>query len=237
MTAIPIANETLHPGQGWSRVLRRHQVLRLSDTRGDACVALLAFNDRDRLERYNMPDTLKSQHTAFLDEGRVLMSDMGHVLLSVTADSCGWHDTISGHQLADEAAAKYGPGTYQELRNACFRNTRENLLVELAKHGLGPRDLHANANLFAKVVADREGALAFVPGNSRAGATIDLRAEMDVLVILSNTPHPLDPSPRWDPPPVALSIHRVAPPGPADPCRVRRPENRRAFELTEAMYA
>lgn len=238
-----ISTETLHPGQGWARVLRRHQALRLTDLRGPregstaGCIALLAYSDRDRLERYNMPDTLKAQHTAFLTAGRVLMSDMGHVLLSVTADSCGWHDTITGHQLAGESLERHGSGTYQDLRNGFHRNTRENLLIELAKHGLGMRDLHANANLFAKVSANADGALAWVPGHAAAGATIDLRAEMDVLVVLSNTPHAMDPGPRWDPPPFALSIYRAGPPGPDDPCRCSRPENRRAFTLTEALVA
>ena len=225
--------ETLRAGQAWNRVLSRHQTLTLTDPSGRASVALFAFRADQPLERYNMPDTLKAQYTAFLTAGRTLMSDMGHVLLSITHDTCGWHDTISGHQDAAESLAKYGAGTYQAKRNDRHRNTRDNALVEFAKFGLGPRDLHANANLFTKVIVEDGGALRFVSGASRAGASITLRAELPVLVVLSNTPHPLDPSPVYDPPAVELAIGHAPPPGPDDLCRTSRPENARAFALTE----
>lgn len=231
-----ISHETLHPGQGWSRILRRHTALTLTDPSERGSVALLAFRADQPIERYNMPDTLKAQHTAFLTAGRVLLSDMGHVLLSLTADSCGWHDTITGHGDATESVARYGVSTYQTDRNARYRNTRDNLLVELAKHELGVRDLHANVNLFTKVVTDAEGRLHFVP-NHPAGSQVTLRAEMDVLVALSNTPHPLDPAPAYAPPTLELTITRVNPPGPDDHCRTMRPENARAFQLTEACFA
>ena len=114
--------ELLRGGQAWSRRLRRNQQLRLTDVDGRACVSALFYNARDPLERYNMPDTLKAQFTAFLTAGRVLYSDMGRVLCSIIADDCGWHDTITG--LGDAAAnqARFGDGTYQSLRNAFHRN-------------------------------------------------------------------------------------------------------------------
>lgn len=231
-----ISHEILHPGQGWSRVLRRHTALTLTDPSERGSVALLAFRADAPIERYNMPDTLKAQHTAFLTAGRVLLSDMGHVMLAITADTCGWHDTITGHGDAAESIARYGVSTYQEHRNDRQRNTRDNLLVELAKHELGVRDLHANVNLFTKVVTDATGALHFVPGHP-AGSSVTLRAEMDVLIVLSNTPHPLDPSPTYAPPACELTITRVAPPAADDRCRTMRPENARAYQLTEAMFA
>jgi uncharacterized protein YcgI (DUF1989 family) len=159
------------------------------------------------------------------------------VLAAITHDTCGWHDTISGHQDAAQSLAKYGPGTYQDRRNDRHRNTRDNLLVELGKWDLGRRDLHANVNLFAKVAADAEGRLAWAPGNSRPGALIELRFALDVIVVLSNTPHALDPAPAYAPPPVELELLRVPPPGADDPCRTKRPENGRAYQLTEALYA
>ena len=107
--------------------------------------------------------------------------------------------------------ARFGAGTYQELRNDFHRNARDNLLVELGKHGLGKRDLVANVNFFMRVCGRRRRArCAWVPGNSRPGAYVDLRAEMDTLVVLSNTPHPLDPVDRYAPPPVELSIRAGA---------------------------
>ena len=215
-------------------VLPRHHRLTLTDPSGRASVALFAFRADQPIERYNMPDTLKAQHTAFLTVGRVLLSDMGHVLLSVVEDTCGWHDTLSGHQDAAESRARFGVGTYQALRNRRHRNTRDNAVVEFAKHGLGLRDLHANVNLFTKVVVGEDGALGFVPGHA-PGVAVTLRAEMPVLVVLSNTPHPLDPAPVYDPPAVELTIAPGPPPGPDDPCRTKRPENGRAFAKTEVL--
>jgi urea carboxylase-associated protein 2 len=225
-------SELLPGGQAWSRRLHRNQVLRLTDVEGRACVSALFYNADDPLERYNMADTLKAQFTAFLTAGRVLFSDMGRVLCSMTADGCGWHDTITGCGDAAAGERRFGPGRYQELRNGFHRNARDNFLVQLGKHGLGKRDIVANVNFFARVVVDDGGGLQWVAGNSRAGASIDLRFEMDTLVVLSNTPHPLDPGGTYHPPPVDLAIRR-GPPAPADdPCRLSRPETARGFALT-----
>jgi urea carboxylase-associated protein 2 len=226
--------ETLFGGQAWSRRLRRNQRLRLRDVEGRACVSALLFNARDPLERYNMADTLKAQFTAFLTTGRVLYSDMGRVLCSIVADTCGWHDTISGTGDAVAARARFGDGPYQTLRNAFHRNARDNLLVELGKHGLGKRDMVANVNFFVRIGVGDDGGLAWVPDNSPAGAAVELRADMDTLVVLSNTPHPLDPATKYDPPPVELTITEGPPAAPDDPCRLSRPENGRGFALTEA---
>jgi hypothetical protein len=217
--------------------MRRNQVLRLTDLEGRACVAALFYNARDPLERYNMPDTLKAQYTAFLTAGRVLYSDMGRVLCSIVADSCGWHDTIAGHGTRAGDAARFGAGTYQELRNDRHRNARDNFLVELGKHGLGKRDLVANVNFFARVEVDDAGALRWVAGASGAGGFVEIRFEMDTLVVLTNTPHPLDPAKTYAPGAVALAA-RSGPPAPADdPCRLSRPENGRGFALTAQYLA
>ena len=221
-----ILEETLRGGQAWSRRLGRGQILRLTDTAGSACVSALFYNAREPLERYNMADTLKAQYTAFLTAGRVLYSDMGRVLVSIIADSCGWHDTISGFGDAAASEARFGQGGYQELRNDFHRNARDNFLIELGKAGLGKRDLVANVNFFARVSADDSGRIAWVAGNSRPGAFVDLRAEMDTLVVLSNTPHPLDPAPAYAPPPIDLSIRVAAAtelPAADDRCRTSRP--------------
>jgi urea carboxylase-associated protein 2 len=227
---------TLRGGQAWSRRIKRHQILRLVDDEGRACVSALFYNADEPLERYNMPDTLKAQYTAFLTTGRVLYSDMGRILCSIVGDTCGWHDTLSG--CGDHAAMRrrFGEGRYQSLRNDFHRNARDNFLVELGKHGLGKRDIVANVNFFSRVSADDAGALRWAPDNSHAGALVDLRFEMDTLVVLTNTPHPLDPAERYDPPTVSLSIRAGAPAQADDPCRTSRPENERGFVLT-AVYA
>jgi urea carboxylase-associated protein 2 len=231
-----VQSEKLRGGQMWSRVIRRGNALRIIDLEGGASVAGLFYNDRDRLERYNMADTLKAQHTGRITKGYVLYSDMGRILLSVIEDTCGWHDTITGCMNRRQSVSRYGRGGYQELRNDFVRNTRDNFLVELGKHGLSRRDIVANLNFFVKVAAKDNGDLGWIAGNSKAGAHIDLRAEMDVLIVLSNTPHPLDPSPNYAPKPVELVIWKAPPVGEDDLCRRKRPENERGFALTRAYF-
>jgi urea carboxylase-associated protein 2 len=232
-----VLREQLRGGQMWSRVLRRGQRLRLIDVEGGASLAALFYNADDPTERYNMPDTLKAQHIARLTEGFVLYSDMGRVLCSVVSDSVGWHDTITGHATSAHGEQRFGKGSYQKLRNDWFRNSRDNFLTELGKYDLGKRDLVANVNFFVKVAADEDGKLSWVEGHSRAGAHVELRAELNTLVILSNTPHPLDPSPHYAPKPVAIEIRSGEPAAADDPCRRSRPENERGFLLTEAYFA
>src|SRR3954465_8832856 len=113
----PAETLTLRGGQMWSRRMQRGQVLRLTDATGRAAVAALLFNADDPLERYNMPDTLKAQYTAFLTAGRVLYSDMGRILASIVDDTAGWHDTISGFGDATASRTRFGEGSYQDKRN------------------------------------------------------------------------------------------------------------------------
>jgi uncharacterized protein len=225
--------EDLRGGQMWSGIVKRGQVLRIANTRGGATPAALFYNAAQPLERYNMPDTLKAQHIARLSTGCVLYSDMGRVLMSVTFDSYGWHDTISGHMTRAESERKFGHGSYQTMRNDFHRNTRDNFLIELGKHGLGKKDLVPNVNFFTKIVVDLDGNLSWQT-DSKPGDTVDLRAEMDVLVVLSNTPHPLDPAPHYAPKPLGLMVWRADPIATDDVCRASRPENDRGFTLTQS---
>jgi uncharacterized protein len=231
-----VFEEELFGGQMWSRIVRRGQALRVVDVEGGANLAALLYNAADPLERYNMADTLKAQCTARLTKGYVLYSDMGRILMSVIEDTCGWHDTITGVMNAALCHERYGEGEYQQRRNDFHRNTRDNFLIELGKHGLGKRDIVANVNLFTKIAVDGDGKLGWVKGNSRAGALVDLRAEMDVLVVASNTPHPLDPTKVYAPKPVALTIWQAPPVAFDDVCRKKRPENERGFELTRRYF-
>ena len=232
--------ETLRGGAMTSFVLKRGTMLRITAESADANVSALFYNADMPLERYNMPDTLKAQFTAFLTASRVLYSDMGRVMLSITEDTCGWHDTLCGVIDAKKTEEKFGPTSYQTLRNEFHRNGRDNFLIELSKHGMGKRDLHANANFFSKVTVDEDGNLHFVPNASHSTGKpthVDLRAEMNVLVVLSNTPHPMAPAGKWNPPDVRLAFRETESPGPTDACRVSRPENVRGFINTEALFA
>ncbi len=228
-------SESLHGGQAWSRVVKRGQILRLQDVEGGATPAALFYNANAPLERYCAPDTLKAQHTAKLALGNVLFSDMGRVLMSIVADSAGWHDTLTGHMDSAASTKKYGAGSYQTLRNDFHRDTRSNFLIELAKHGLGARDLVPNLNFFVKVVANEQGAIRW-QAEARADQFVELRAEMDVLVVLSNTPHRLDPLERYAPKPLELSVRKAPPVEKEDVCRTHCEENARGFALTENFY-
>ena len=228
--------ETLQPAAGWSHVLKRGTALRLTDIDGGANAGALFYNFECPVERFNMPDTLKAQHIARLTKGFVLYSDMGRILCSITGDTVGWHDPLGGCSNAAMVKARYGEGRYQELRNDCYRSGRDTFLVELGKWGLGPRDLVPNLNFFSRVDVADDGAMSLHEGNSPPGSFVELRAEMNVLVVLNTCPHPLDASPKYNPKPVQLSIRRVAAPAVDDPCRLSRPENGRGFTLTERYF-
>ncbi len=231
-----LVEETLQPGAAWSHILKRGTALRLTDVEGGANVGAIFYNADCSVERLNIPDTLKAQHVARLTQGLVLYSDMGRILCSLTADSAGWHDALGGCMDAAAVEAKYGEARYQECRNDFHRNARDGFLIELEKHGLGPRDLSPNMNFFSKVAVGDDGAMAYTQGHSKPGGFVELRAEMNVLLILNSCPHPLDPSPRYAPKLVRLSVRRVPPPAADDACRVSRPENGRGFALTERYF-
>ncbi|MDD1507314.1 urea amidolyase associated protein UAAP1 [Pseudomonas sp. CNPSo 3701] len=237
LTLRPTLYEETVPGGGHtSFVLKRGQLLRLTDIEGGGNVSLLLFNAAEKSERLNLPDTLKGQHTAKLTAGHCLYSDMGKVLAAITSDTCGWHDSFGGVLNAEEVAEKYGQGRYQELRNGFFRNGTDNLLVEMGKWNLNLQDLLMNLNLFSRVDVDANGAFQFQLGNSQAGDYVELYAPMDILVVLTALQHPMDPNPQYAPKPVQLAWSKVESDGISVLCRTSRPENGRAFHNTERQY-
>ncbi len=223
-------------------MLRRGRELHIEDSEGGANVAALFYNHECLAERYNMPDTLKAQHTAHLTKGCVLYSDMGRVLCSITNDTRGWHDPLGGHNDARAVAAKYGASSYQEQTNVWHQDTMDNFLTELEKYGLGLRDLSPSVNFFSKVVVGKDGSMEFVAGKKGLGDSVTLRAEMNVLVILDTGQHPLDPNPRYAPKSGSKSTVREASSVAADdPCRLLVPGNARrlhqygkVFPMTES---
>ncbi len=220
----------------WSHVLKRGTTLRITDLEGGANVSTVMLNFELPVERLNLPDTLKCQHTARLTTGHCLYTDMGRILVSITADTCGWHDPLAGVSNAAMVRTKYGESTFQTARNDWHRNGRDQLLTEMGKYGLGERDLMMNVNFFQKVTADETGRLTYHLGNSHPGSYVDLRAEMNTLVILNTCVHPLDPSSEYAPKPVRLTIFSSPPPGADDICRKHCPENERGFILSERYF-
>ena len=216
-------------GAGYTLVVPRGWGLTLSCLGDGACASMLAYPVDQPLERLNVPDTLKAQMSMCVRPPMVLMSDMGRALCSVTGSSLDWHDAISGHSLATHVD-RYGESDYARHRNDWRRAGRELLLDELYKQGLGERDLHATVNWFAKVAPDERGGLSYATGHAREGDTVALRAELDLLLILTTAPHPLDPSPAWAPAAVRLD---VAPAADNEASRAFRAESARALAAAE----
>lgn len=216
----------------WSKVIGRGKTLRIEDLEGGANVGMLLYNAYEKQERYNMPDTLKGQQIFFLRSPYCLHSDMGRLFSSITMDTCGWHDTVCGFSDASGVEKKFGSKNYQEAGNHWHRNGRDCFLTELGKWDLGERDLVPNLNWFSKVTADNKGNLKFVPGNSKPGDSLELRMEMDTLVVLNTCSHPMDPSVDYENHPVKLSVRNTPVPTSKDPCLLCCPENQRAYQNT-----
>jgi urea carboxylase-associated protein 2 len=238
MKQSPSIYEKVIPGGGmWSQVIGRGKRLRLTDLEGGANVSMLLYNADQLTERYNMPDTLKGQHVFYLTSPLCIHSDMGRIFCSITEDTRGWHDTVCGCTDAAQIVEKYGDGgSYQACRNDFYRNGKENFLIELAKWGLGPKDLVPNLNWFSKVVSDDQGNLDLVSEGANAGDSVELRFEMKTLVVLNTCSHPFDPGTEYAPKPVKLEVFPGEPAAGDDPCRLSRPENERAFINTGDYY-
>jgi len=224
---------SLPGGSHWSMVLKKGLTLRLIDDEGGANVGMLFYNPANLLERYNAPDTLKCQHTFKLTQGNCLYSDMGRVFCSMVEDTAGWHDTVCGNATQKIVAQKWGERNYQQYRNDWQLNGYDSFLVEVAKYGMGKRDLAANLNLFSKVAVDAGGALMFDHSAVSAGRFVDLRFEMDTLVVLHTCPHPLNPATEYPRKAVSFQIRASDPVADDDLCRNHCAENQRGFQNTE----
>ena len=223
--------ELVPGGCHWSGIIRRGITLRLTNVNGSTNAAMLFYNPEEKLERYNMADTLKSQHTFHLTQGHACHSDMGRIFCCITADTAGWHDTVCGLSDAEYIREKYGVARYQEHRNSMHRNGLDNMLIELGKWGLGKRDIVANINFFSKVTADASGTLCFHPDNSIAGEYVGLSFVMNTLVILSTVPHPLGAAENYQPGAVNLATFMTSPEMAAECLQIA--ENARAHHNTQ----
>lgn len=231
-TSAILREETLPGGGSLSFIVKRGQILRLTDIDGGANVSLMMLNPHEKSERLNLPDTLKGQHTARLTAGHCFYSDMGRVLAGIVADTCGWHDPFGGVLNAAEVSEKYGQGRYQELRNGFYRNGTDNLLVEMGKWDLNLEDLLMVVNFFSKVSVDENGAFTFHSGWSQPGSYVELFAPMDVLVVLTALQHPMDPATAYAPRPVQLSWRQAEDESAAINALRSRAENERALTNT-----
>jgi urea carboxylase-associated protein 2 len=221
-------DETIHSGGYGARRLPRGAVARLTDVDGDACAQLLVYNAANPIERLNVADTVKVQWQAYLDEGALLLSDMGRVLMTIVRDTSGRHDCLCGCSNRRTNQARYGDGGVA----GTAPNARDLLTLAAAKHGLGRADIAPNLNLFRGVRVGADGRLQ-LDGTPAPAAYLELRAEVDVLVLLANTPHVLDERPQYAGTAVRVTAWRAAPAADDDSFRHATPERLRAFQNTD----
>lgn len=193
-----LTDTTVPPREPWSGVIRKGQRLRIVDLEGRQAVDFLCYNAHDPAERYCAADTMKIAGSIFLERGVVLHSNLANPLFTIAEDTCGRHDTIGGCCSMESNRVRYGVEGQP--------NCRDNFLAALAPHGLGPKDVVANINFFMYVPIEADGAMAIVDGFSKPGDYVDLRAEMDVLAVLSNCPQMNNPAAGFNPTPIRVIV-------------------------------
>lgn len=195
-----ILDEIVPAGRPWGGIVRKGEVLRIVDLEGQQAVDFLCFDAEDPADRYSAANTIKVAANIFVGLGTVLLSDLARPLFTVVADTCGRHDTIFGCCSAENNFARYGvPDT---------PSCRANFLSIFPKFGLGPAHLVSNVNLFMSVPVGADGAAQIVDGHSEPGSHVALRAERDVIAVLSNCPQVLNPCNGYAPSPIRVVVSR-----------------------------
>lgn len=195
-----ILDEVVPPGRPWGHRLHKGDVLRLVDLEGQQAVDFLCYDAEDPTDRYCATNTVKIQGKLFVDKGTVLYSDLGKALLTVVEDTCGRHDTLYGCCSEANNFLRYGVrGTH-----SCYANFGE----ALAKFGLDRSYIVGNVNFFMSVPIAGDGEVVNVFGHSKAGNYVDLRAERDVLAVLSNCPQMHNPCNAYNLTPIRAMIWR-----------------------------
>ena len=200
--AAAAVDVTLPAGQGWTQELAPGDVFRIVDLEGNQAVDTLFFNGRDVSERYSATETIRAQGNIYLTTGTRLMSSEGRSLLTIVADTCGRHDTLGGACSAESNQVRYA------LDKKHMHNCRDSFLLALARHGhgMGKRDLPNNINFFMNVPVTPAGELTFADGVSAPGRYVEMRADRDVLVLISNCPQLNNPCNAYNPTPVRLLV-------------------------------
>jgi urea carboxylase-associated protein 2 len=225
--------ETLAPGGYAAKRVARGARIELTDLAGDACASMLVFNAELPIERLNVADTLKVQWNAYLGAGRLVLSDMGKVMLSVLSDAAETHDAFCGASNLATNARRYRTGDNW----GPHPNGRDRFGLAVAKFGLGRRDIHPCINWFKGVRVEADGSLTPQIGPFAPGRTLTLRAEMDLIVVLANCPHVLDARPDYTVTPLQVRAWRGAVTPVGDPIRNATPEGLRAFLNVEADFS
>jgi urea carboxylase-associated protein 1 len=214
MTGTPMQESTLHPdtavkrevvaaGEPWLQELRAGQTLRILDLEGNQAADTLFYSlQRPTAEHYSAIDTIRAQGNAYLTAGSRLLSNLGNPMLTITADTCGRHDTLGGACAAESNQVRYA------LDRKSMHNCRDNFLTALANshYGLTKRDVVPNINFFMNVPLTPDGGLTFEDGISGAGKYVEMRADMDVIVLVSNCPQLNNPCNAYNPTPLEMLV-------------------------------
>jgi uncharacterized protein len=200
--AKAIYDRTLPAGEGWMHELAQGQAFRIVDLHGNQAVDTLFYNAQDMADRYSAQDTIREQGGIYLTTGTELISSEGRVLMTIVADTCGRHDTIGGACAAESNQVRYA------LDKRWMHNCRDTFLLTISRWGRGVTkcDLTHNINFFMNVPITPEGSLSFEDGVSAAGRYVELRAEMNVICLISNCPQLNKPCKAYNPTPVRLLI-------------------------------
>jgi uncharacterized protein len=197
-----VHDEVIAAGEPWLGSVAQGQLLRIVDLQGNQAVDTLFYNAHDTEERYSAADTIRAQGNIYLTTGSALRSNLGASMLTIVEDTCGRHDTLGGACSAESNTVRYA------LEKRHMHSCRDNFLLALARDGrdLTKRDLPNNINFFMNVPVTSDGALRFADGISAAGRYVQLRAQMDVLVLISNCPQLNNPCNAYNPTPIQILI-------------------------------
>src|SRR5512139_2068264 len=200
--ARAVLDDVLPAGEPWLKEIRRGQILRMVDLEGNQAVDTIFYSAADPSERYSLTHTIQAQGALYLGVGSVLMSSEGRPLLTIVADTCGRHDTLGGACASESNTVRYA------LEKRFMHSCRDNYLLAIAHdpHGLNKRDVVANVNFFMNVPVTPEGGLTFADGVSAPGKYVELRAEMDLIVLISNCPQLNNPCNAYNPTPVRCLV-------------------------------
>lgn len=199
-------NEICAAGEPWSKIVKRGQIFRIVDLEGNQAVDTLFYNADYAVERYSATHTIRAQNNLYLTTGSKLYSNLGNLMLTIIADTCGRHDTLGGACAAESNTVRYA------LEKFPMHSCRDNFLHALAhdpacEHlGMSKRDIPSNINFFMNVPVTEEGGLEFIDGISAPGKYVEMQAEMDVLVLISNCPQLNNPCNAYNPTPIRLLI-------------------------------
>ncbi|MDM5271958.1 urea carboxylase-associated family protein [Sulfurovum sp. zt1-1] len=230
-----ILDEVLPGGARWSKIIKRGDKLRITTEDGLGSLSAMFYNADNTAERFNSADTVKIQYNAYFGKGRVLYSELGRVLFSITEDTTdGLFDAIAGISNPRIIKERFGEGDFEHIRNRYYKSDRENFLVELGKYGMGKRDMIPAINFFRKVDVKEGSRLELSSQRPKPGSYIELRAEMNVLLVLSNTPHVMEEG-EYNPSNVQLTLHKADPVTEDDLCVNFSPQSKRAF-INNARY-